>query len=204
MSLSRKRIIDGIAAPSSPFWGAGCALERFKLPNQGVESCAANSGIMAGPPSKLRTRPRRSGSCEVRPAGANPPGSQSSQPQPRTKSACPGAHRPASSAALCRRCRQDRHRRLEPAQQVLSQRLPGARRGAGEGRGGQQRAAQLLGQVLHPDHLVDRDADDRELQDASEYSDNAVNNNGEPHWKTPPGINAWTGAISTGRQHPHQ
>jgi hypothetical protein len=68
------------------------------------------------------------------------------------------------SASTNRLRGQDRHRGLAAAQPMLAERPPGSCDGVGESRGGQQRTAKLLGQVLHPDHFIDRGADHRELQ----------------------------------------
>ena len=47
---------------------------------------------------------------------------------------------------------------------MLAERPPGSCDGVRKGRSGQYRTAELFGQVLHPDHFIDRGADDRELQ----------------------------------------
>ena len=53
---------------------------------------------------------------------------------------------------------------LEPAQDVIADRPPWARRSVGEGSRGDERIPKLLGQILHPNDFVHRRTDQRELQ----------------------------------------
>ena len=74
-----------------------------------------------------------------------------------------------------RRRGQDRHRFVEPTQDMLAERLPGAGHRAGKRAGGENGIAQLFGEVLHANNFVDRGSDQRELQPLGD-TDIAVNN----------------------------